>query len=158
MPEPSRVSLRPETPEDAAFLFRVYASTRAEEMAALPWDQAQKHAFLQMQFELQTIHYHGYYSNPSFEIVLCGAEPAGRLYLDRGSEEIRIIDIALLPEYRGVGTGSQLLKEVLREAAEAGKRVSIHVERNNRALRLYERLGFHLVEDKGIYLLLEWRS
>jgi ribosomal protein S18 acetylase RimI-like enzyme len=78
-------------------------------------------------------------------------EPARRLYLHRGDTEIRIVDIALLPEHRGKGVGTTLLRDVIAE----GKRVTIHVERMNPALRLYERLGFEVAEDKGVYLLLE---
>jgi hypothetical protein len=36
--------------------------------------------------------------------------------------------------------------------------VRIHVERQNPALALYERLGFRLLEDRGVYLFLEWRA
>jgi ribosomal protein S18 acetylase RimI-like enzyme len=82
-------------------------------------------------------------------------EPAGRLYLFRGDREIRIVDIALLPEHRGNGAGSSLLRDVLAEADAGGKRVTIHVERANPALRLYERLGFSIAEDRGVYLFLE---
>jgi ribosomal protein S18 acetylase RimI-like enzyme len=88
-------------------------------------------------------------------VVLIDREPAGRLYLNRGDSEIRIVDIALLPEHRGKGVGSALLRDLLAEADAHGKRVTIHVERMNPALRLYERLGFSVAEDKGVYLFLE---
>lgn len=81
--------------------------------------------------------------------------PAGRLYVHRGDAEIRIVDIALLPEHRGGGIGTALLEELLAEADTSGKSVTIHVERQNRALRFYERLGFSVAEDKGVYLFLE---
>jgi ribosomal protein S18 acetylase RimI-like enzyme len=73
----------------------------------------------------------------------------------RGESEIRIVDIALLPDYRGNGIGTALLRDLFSEADAAGKTVTIHVERFNPALRLYERLGFALAEDKGVYLFLE---
>jgi ribosomal protein S18 acetylase RimI-like enzyme len=53
--------------------------------------------------------------------------------------------------------GTLLLRELQDEAAASGRSLSIHVERFNPALRLYERLGFQLLEDKGVYLLLEWK-
>ena len=121
----------------------------------MPWDDAQKDAFLGAQFEAQDAWYREAYAGASFEVILVEGEPAGRLYLHRGRSEIRIVDIALLPEHRGGGVGTLLLRDLLAEADEAGKSVTIHVERLNPALRLYERLGFALAEDKGVYLFLE---
>src|SRR5207244_12709415 len=95
------------------------------------------------------------YGDASFDVILVDGEPAGRLYVHRGPSEIRIVDVALLPEQRGSGGGTRLLGDLLAEADEASKSVTIHVERMNPALRLYERLGFALAEDKGVYLFLE---
>jgi ribosomal protein S18 acetylase RimI-like enzyme len=149
------VELRPIEPQDAELLFRVYASTRADELAIVPWDEAQKEAFLRAQFESQDRWYREHYERASLDVVLVGGVPGGRLYVHRGESEIRIVDIALLPEHRGNGVGSALLRELLDEADAASKRVTIHVERFNPALRLYERLGFAVAEDRGVYLLLE---
>ena len=121
----------------------------------MPWDKKQKDAFLRAQFDAQDRWYRENYIGASFDVVLVDGERAGRLYLNRGDSEIRIVDIALLPEHRGNGVGSALLRDLLAEADAAGKRVTIHVERLNPALRLYERLGFSVAEDKGVYLFLE---
>jgi ribosomal protein S18 acetylase RimI-like enzyme len=121
----------------------------------VPWDDAQKDAFLRMQFDAQDAWWRENYADASFEVILVEGEPAGRLYVHRGESEIRIVDIALLPEHRGGGIGTSLLEDLLAEADAAGKSVTIHVERLNPALRLYERLGFALAEDKGVYLFLE---
>jgi ribosomal protein S18 acetylase RimI-like enzyme len=83
--------------------------------------------------------------------------PIGRLYVDRREDEIRIIDIALFPEHRGKGIGSRIMETLLDEGKDSGKPVTIHVEKNNPALRLYRRLGFTKVEDQGVYDLMEWR-
>ena len=149
------VELRPVEAGDRELLFRVYASTRTDELAVVPWDEAQKAAFLRAQFEAQDAWYREHYLQASFDVVLADGEPCGRLYVYRGSTEIRIVDIALLPEHRGGGIGTALLRDLLAEADAAGKRVTIHVERLNPALRLYERLGFTLAEDKGVHLLLD---
>jgi ribosomal protein S18 acetylase RimI-like enzyme len=135
----------------------VYASTRVEELALVDWDDAQKETFLRAQFDAQDAWYREAYAKASFDVILVHGEPAGRLYLHRGPSEIRIMDIALLPEYRGGGVGTSLLEELAAEADAAGKRLTIHVERMNPALRLYERLGFAVAEDKGVYLFLERR-
>ena len=149
------VELCPAGPQDMELLFRVYASTRAEELSVVAWDDAQKETFLRAQFDAQDRWYREHYHRASFDVVLVGGEPSGRLYVHRGESEIRIVDIALLPEHRGCGVGTALLRGLLRESDATGKRVSIHVERFNPALRLYERLGFAVAEDKGVYLLLE---
>jgi ribosomal protein S18 acetylase RimI-like enzyme len=150
-----RVALRPVEPGDEELLFRIYASTRADELAVVPWDDAQKLAFLRAQFDAQHRWYREHYASGSSDIVVIDGEPGGRLYVFRGEAEIRIVDIALLPEQRGNGAGTALLRDLLAEADAAGKRVTIHVERFNAALRLYERLGFKVTEDKGVYLLLQ---
>lgn len=151
------VTLRPITPEDAPFLYRVYASTREEELAVVDWTPDQKAAFLQMQFDAQHAYYQQHYAGAAFQLVLVGGEPAGRLYLARWPEELRIVDISLLPAYRGAGIGTRLIREILAGAAASGKVVRIHVEQYNPARRLYERLGFAPVGEHGVYVLMEWR-
>jgi ribosomal protein S18 acetylase RimI-like enzyme len=107
-----------------------------------------------MQFEAQDTHYRQHYPEASFDVVEDDGEPVGRLYVSRWEEEIRIVDIALLPTARGRGLGSQLLAHLFEESRQSGKAVSIHVEKENPARRLYERLGFREVEDRGVYLLM----
>ncbi len=139
-------TLRPITPADQDFLYGVYASTRADELAVTDWDDAQKAAFLQMQFDAQHQYYQEHYPEASFSIVLVDGEPVGRLYVARWPDQIRIVDIALLPAHRNQEIGTILLQALLAEGDAIGKRVSIHVERFNPALRLYERLGFRPAE------------
>ena len=153
--EPS-VIVRPLRAGDEPFLRALYASTREAEMALVNWTGEQKAAFLEMQFAQQHRAYLDQFGAAQFLIVELGTQPIGRLYVDRRAGEIRILDIALVPEHRGNGIGSSLLRGVLEEAAQVGQPVRLHVERFNPALRLYERLGFSVQEDSGVYLLLEW--
>jgi ribosomal protein S18 acetylase RimI-like enzyme len=153
----TQISLRPITPQDEPFLYRVYTSTREDEMAVVPWNETEKQAFLAMQFTAQSTHYHENFGQAEFQLVLLGDEPVGRLYLDRRADEIRIIDIALLAEHRRKGIGSRLLRQILAEGEAAGLPVCIHVERYNPALRLYYRLGFAKIGDQGVYYLMEWK-
>jgi ribosomal protein S18 acetylase RimI-like enzyme len=150
------ISLRPVLPDDQEFLFRVYAHTRDEEMTRVDWDDDQKDRFLRMQFKAQDQYYRENYPGFEFQVILINGQPAGRLYLHRRPAEIRVMDIALLPEFRGQGSGTQVLHEILAEGERTQKTVTIHVERFNPALSLYERLGFRLAEDKGVYLFLKW--
>ena len=149
------VDLRPIRPDDEAFLYRVFAGTREPEMALLGWNEEQKTAFLWMQFQAQHRYYQEHFPAASFDLIVRDNAPVGRLYVDRRDDEIRVIDIALLPEHRRAGIGGALLRDLLAEADRAGKPVRIHVERNNPALRLYERLGFVRIGDTGVYYLME---
>lgn len=150
------VTLAPIKAQDEDFLYNLYASTRQEELAVLDWDEAEKEAFLRMQFGAQHTYYTDHFAGAAFDLIVLEGKPVGRLYLDRRAEEMRIIDIALLPEHRRQGIGSRLLNEIVAEAQGAGLPVRIHVERNNPALGLYRRLGFRRVEDQGVYYLMEW--
>ncbi len=150
------ITFRSITQEDEAFLSRLYASTRKEEVAQTGWTDAEQRQFLQMQFQAQHKHYMESFTSASFDILECEGDPVGRLYIDRRQDEIRIIDIALLPEHRGKGIGSALLHDILSEARKADLPVRIHVERNNPALGLYKRLGFREIGDEGVYFLMEW--
>ena len=153
------IALRPATPEDRSFLERVYASTRSEELAPVPWSDAQKAAFLHMQFEAQDQHYRQYYGDARFDLIVVGDEPIGRMYVQRAASEIRLIDIALLPQHRGAGIGGALLAELIADARALAKPITLHVERYNPAHRLYERLGFRETgEEVGVYVLMEWRA
>ena len=152
------VTLRPIRDDDRDFLRGLYASTREEELAGVTdWSAEQKEAFLTQQFEAQHYQYQTYYAEASFDLVLEHGEPIGRLYVSRWEREIRVVDVALVPEARGRGLGTALLRELLAEGERTGRTVSIHVERFNRALRLYRRLGFRDVEEHGPYFRMEWR-
>ena len=149
------ITLRPIVAADMDLLYRIYASTREQELAQVAWAEEQRAAFLQMQFDAQHQYYQANYPKARFLVIMHGDAPVGRLYLDRRRAEIRIVDIALLPKYRGRGIGSALMHEILADGERAAVPVSIHVERFNPALRWYERLGFRTVEDKGVYYLME---
>jgi len=151
MPAPTLRTIRT---QDREFLFRVYASTRAEELALTDWDETQKQAFLAQQFEAQHHHYQTHYRGARFDLIVLDDEPIGRLYVARWKEEIRIMDIAMLPEPRNRGIGGGLLRDLLEYAAATNRRLTIHVERYNPALRLYRRLGFEPAGETGVYLLL----
>ena len=153
----ARPGLRPAGPDDAELLYRIYASTREDELAVVPWDAAAKEAFLRMQFAAQDTHYRAAFPDASYDLIVSGADVLGRLYVDRGETAWQVIDISLLPRHRGKGIGTRLLTDVLASAGAAGKPVRMHVERFNPARRLYGRLGFREIADKGIYLLLEWQ-
>ena len=159
-PRPSvqAVALRPSAAQDTEFLRRVYYSTREGEMRILPWSDADKAAFLDLQFRAQKKHYEERYPDCAFQVIEIDGAAAGRLYVDRGERDINVLDIALLPEHRGRGIGTRLLEAILAEARGSGRTVSLHVEQYNPARRLYQRLGFRSLESNGVYERMEWRA
>jgi len=154
-PAASNIALRPVGPEDQEFLLNVYASTRADEMALVPWTDEQRQAFVQWQFTAQQDHYAKHYPNASFDIIIADDRQVGRLYVARLDEEIRIIDITLLPAERNAGIGSYLIKQILDEADRIGRMTRIYVEEFNPSLSLFKRLGFAPSEQNGVHLLLQ---
>ena len=155
MTSEKKITLRPVTEADEEFLFSVYASSRAEEMARVPWNAEQKAAFLRMQFTAQTQHYAAEHPEAAHEIICAAGTPVGRIYLDQSSEAAHILDITVLSEHRNGGIGSFVLRQVMDEAARAGKPVTIYIENFNPSRRLFSRLGFEQVEEKGFHLLLK---
>jgi len=154
----TNVTLRPVGPDDRDFLIEVYGSTRAEEMALVPWPDEQRQAFIEHQFTAQQNHYTQKYPEASHDIILSDDRPVGRLYVARLDQEIRIVDITVLPAERNAGIGSHLIKQLLAEANHSGKITRIYVEEFNPSLRLFERLGFSPSEQHGIHLLLQCNS
>lgn len=150
------VTLRRVGADDEPFLRALYASTREHELSIVPWSEEQKAAFLRMQFDAQDSFYRTHYPDAQCDIIEIERVPAGRLYVFAGAGELRVMDIALLPQYRNRGVGGSLLRTILRTAAEAGRVVTIHVEVDNPARHLYERLRFAPVEQRGTHLLMRW--
>ena len=156
MTSDKKITSRPVTEADEEFLLGVYATTRAEELARVPWTAEQKDAFVRMQFAAQNRHYSAEYPKATHEIICFDGAPVGRLYLSRGAEGFHILDITVLPQHRNTGTGSFLLRELMAEAAKTDQPVSIYVESFNPSLQFFKRLGFQKVEDTGILFLLRW--
>ena len=149
------IKLRPVSPDDYDFLIEVYGSTRADEMALVPWTIEQQQAFVRAQFTARQDHYAKKYPAASHDIIVSDNRPVGNLYVARLDQEIRIVDLTLLPAERNAGIGSYLIKQLLDEANRAGKITRVYVEEFNPSLRLFERLGFSPSEQHGIHLLMQ---
>ena len=150
-----KVTLRPVEDADWPLLFRLYASTREEELRRVPWTDAQKQAFLEMQFKAQTEGYRIAHPRGSHEMISEGERAVGRLYTDREPGRLHVLDITIAPEHRNAGVGSEVLRRVLGEADRHSQRVTIYVEDFNPSRRLFERLGFRTASVDGYLLLLE---
>ena len=153
------VETRPVAPEDDEFLLDVYTSTRAEELAPVPWTDEQKRAFLRMQFDAQRGEYFQRFPGADYRVILVAGRPAGRLWVARTPRQIRLLDIALLPEFRGRGVGARLVLGLADEAQRAGLPLRHMVfQLNEGALRFYERLGFTRLELHGAYWEMEKKA
>ncbi|HJT98480.1 MAG TPA: GNAT family N-acetyltransferase [Rhodanobacteraceae bacterium] len=157
-PLPPGIALREESAADLSWLAELYAETRAAELAPVPWPAEAKRAFLADQFQRQHDYYRQTYVGADYLVIERDGAPIGRLYVQRGRGEIRVMDIALIESERGRGVGTALIEHLMQEAAEAESELTLHVEPNNPAQRLYARLGFRLIEDRGVYHFLGWRS
>jgi ribosomal protein S18 acetylase RimI-like enzyme len=148
--------LRAYREEELGFLYELYASTRADDMRRLvDWNDGQKQAFVRSQFELQHGHYTKHYPGASLDVVFENGAPIGRLYVYRAANEIRLMEVTILPARRNCGIGGALTREILSEAAGSGRPVVLHVESWNPAMRLYERLGFVAVGEGGVHQRME---
>ena len=146
--------LRPMDDADLPFVAALYASTRAEEVAQTGWPAEMQAAFLRQQHEAQHQHYQAHYDHAEWLIIEQAGEAIGRLYWYEGEQSVHIVDISLMPQARGLGLGTAILGDLAEHAARLGKGVSIYVEKTNPACRLYERLGFAVAEDHGVYDLM----
>lgn len=138
----SLLSERPAAGADGDFQFRLYASTRAEELAAFGWPPAMQESFLHLQFQARRQSYDAAYPESAGAILLSDGAAAGAAIVWRGPEEIRLVDIALLPEFRNRGLGTLWINRLIREARAARLPLRLSVLRGNPAARLYQRLGF----------------
>lgn len=153
------IELRTVEEPDQDFLFSVYASTRADEMNLVDWSEKQKNAFLHMQFEAQTKHYSIYYPNAEYKIIERAGVAMGRLSVEDRGDHLLIMDIALLPEYRGSGIGTFLIQELKQEAVRLNLPLVLRVEFFNPAVRLYQRLGFVRTRDVNtVYQEMVWTA
>jgi GNAT superfamily N-acetyltransferase len=153
----SSITLRPVRPDDERFLMEVYAATRTDELNLTNWSQRERQTFIEMQFAAQQQYYRSRFPEAEHSIILLNDLRAGRLYVARTEEEIRILDIAMAAEYRNAGIGSSILKGLMAEAEKSERPVRIYVERFNPSLRLFERLGFSSIENTPSHFLMQWR-
>jgi ribosomal protein S18 acetylase RimI-like enzyme len=153
----NEVSLRPESEHDDDFLLGLYASVRSAEMRLTGWTPEQQRLFLRWQFDLQRKHYRLHYLGAEFNVVTLDDVPIGRMYVLRHPEEILLMEISIEPRFRARGIGTRLIRNLQEDAQRSGAKVTLHVEPNNPAFRLYQKLGFSVAEQRGINLFLEWR-
>jgi ribosomal protein S18 acetylase RimI-like enzyme len=152
---PSEITRRDVRESDRAFLLDLYAAVREPELALTPWTLEQKQAFVEMQFNAQTVGYRDAYPQAAHEVICCAGREVGRIYWSNKPDCLHILDITIAPQSRNLGIGGRVLRDILDAADSVNKSVTIYVESYNPSLRLFERLGFHVITQDGFQLLLE---
>jgi ribosomal protein S18 acetylase RimI-like enzyme len=152
-----KLQLRPSLPDDRDFLFRLYASTRMDEIRGFGWSAVQQDAFFRMQFKAQQQWYQATYSTAENQIIEKDHQPIGRVIVQRERDTWRLLDISLLPEHRGQGLGGELIRDLIKECVATGAVLQLQVVITNPALRLYTRLGFIKSGQDQIYMQMELR-
>jgi len=159
LPHGGKLTLRPVTKEDEPFLVSLYGSTRAAELSQVEWAEGQREVFVRWQFDMQRREYDARFPDARYQLIVIDDEPAGRIWVGEDEEQIRLLDIALLPQFQKRGVGTVLLRELMKEATGAGKLLRHMVfVLNDDAHRFYERLGFVVIEDLGAYKHMEYRA
>jgi ribosomal protein S18 acetylase RimI-like enzyme len=151
----SKLSLRPVTHADEAFLYRLYASTRQEEITTWGWSAAQQDAFLRMQFLAQNRSYAADYADAEHVVILADDAPVGRMIVHRTEQATQLVDIAILPQNRNHGIGTKLIGHLITECKTSRKPLRLSVAKGNPAVHLYARLGFTVTADDEVYLQME---
>ena len=151
------VMLRRVKENDSELLYPVFASSRTDLLAVVEdWDEAQQNVFVRFQFKAQQDQYRSNYPDAHFNIIILASEVIGYIHTAQG-DEIRLIDVTLLPRHRNRGIGQALIQDLLDKGERLQKHVSLHVQHGNPARRLYARLGFIETGEQGIYKRMEWR-
>ena len=150
------VLLRVADADDAPILRHVFASTRKADLIATGLTAAMMDQLIDMQLRAQNMQFEATYPALRRLVVERGGTPIGRLFLDEAEDRVTLVDIALLTEMRGKGIGTAILGDVIELAA--GRRVELHVARDNPARRLYLRAGFITRNEGPAYDRMEYRA
>src|SRR5688572_3433102 len=149
------IQLRPVEEKDTAFIEAVYRTTREVELNFTNWSEHQKNAFISMQSAAQVAEYKIKFPGARFQVIIYNKKNAGRFYTCENETEIRLLDITLLPQFRGKGIGRDLLQQLIERSDKVQKKISLHVEASNPILKLYQRLGFIYIKNNGRHYYME---
>jgi len=155
MKQQIRPTLRPVVAADKAFLFRLFVDVRAELFAVAGLSQQQMNQLMELQFQAQQREYATHFPNASMQLILLAEIPIGYHYVAR---QLCLIDIALLSSHRNCGIGGELVSQLIQESVASGKPILAHVAKDNpKAWALWQRLGFSIVAEQGLFYRIEFQ-
>lgn len=143
---------------DSAFLFHLFSQIKKAELHFDLYPEDISSQIFQMQFNAWEQMVHTNYPGCGDFLITCDSEKAGRLQVDRDSEEFRIINISLLPSFRNRGVGTKIIRDILAEARQKGKPVYLEVDKNNPAVKLYLRLGFKVCQENELKFSMKYQQ
>ena len=148
--------LRPCVPADETFLYDVFCTTWASEVAALPNPNLAPHV-LRIQHIAQERQFSSRFPGHQRFVVIADDEPAGRLFVHERGSRMHVVDLTLLPRFRARGLGTRLTLDLFAAATEHGRSVNVRLARRNfRACDLYSSLGFRLLQADDVDSFFEW--
>jgi ribosomal protein S18 acetylase RimI-like enzyme len=156
MPEES-ITLRPATEDDQEFLLELYKSSRGDDLRGLGWSEDRVSEFLEMQYEAHRKFLDNDHPGVDDQIILSDGAPVGHLAVEPRPEEIRLVDLSLVSASRNQGTGTLLIQELQTQSTAAQRPLRLQLIRFNRAVGLFERLGFRRTSETGTHFQMEWR-
>ena len=149
------IQLRPVEEKDTAFIEVVYRTTREIELNYTNWSEHQKDAFISMQSAAQLADYKTKCPDAIFQVIIYNKKDVGRFFTCETENDIHLLDISLLPEFTGKGIGTSLLRRLIQRSNKVQKKISLHVEPSNPALKWYQELGFIHIKDNGRFYYME---
>jgi ribosomal protein S18 acetylase RimI-like enzyme len=152
------LTLRPERADDEVFRYQLFCDSRQPEFKILlapdVYEQVMRH-----QFHAQTVSYRHEFPQARFDIIEHASRPIGRIVVDRPGNMVHIVDQAIIPELRGGGIGTAIMRSIMADARAKGLPVRLKVaSSNDPSMRLYVRLGFVPIHSVPLYIELEWTS
>jgi ribosomal protein S18 acetylase RimI-like enzyme len=160
IPSPrGNLRLRPERCSDRDFRYALFCDSRLPEWEPVRLQPALFEQLMQQQFHAQTVSYLSFFPKARFDIIELGAEPIGRIVVDRSGTMVHIVDQAIVPRQRNQGIGTAIMHSLMAEAGAAGLPVRLKVaSTNDPSIRLYARLGFVPIQDIPAYIEMEWTA
>lgn len=153
---PQPFGLRPAASADQAFLEALYFSSREDLHHALP-DAAALGQLIAMQRRMQEAGFERNFPDARHLVLERAGQPIGRVVVDEGPGDLRLVDIAVAPAARRCGAAAAVVRALQAAAARRGVPVTLAVAKANAAaLGLYRSLGFEVRGEDPVVEQMAW--
>lgn len=142
--DPTRVGFRPASAQDFEYCKRLYFSGSKRIIEELHLDRAAQAVIFARQWAPSEV-----------RIITLDGSDAGWLQTSVGKDGIFVAQLFVDGPFQGQGIGTEVLSRVIANAAKDNLAVRLGVVKINPALRLYERLGFHITHDDDLKFYME---